>query len=440
MKKGFTILAMLFVAIFVATQAMMLPSASYERRAARSLAEPDSADVEAVKADSAADTISLPDSASVGDSALLPDTAQMDSLQLAVYRHNKAIDDSIRADSLNRQKKNSIEAPVVYTANDSIVYDAVGKKAYLYGESTVKYQNMDLASDRISINLDSNIVHATGSYTDSTETEIKGKPVFQMGQDTYDSDTMSMNFKTKKGLIGNVRTEQEDGFLFSERSKRNEKGDFFLEHGRYTTCDAEHPDFYIALSRARVRPGKDVVFGPAHLVVADVHLPLAIPYGFFPFSKSYSSGFIMPTYGDESARGFYLRDGGYYFAISDKMDLKLLGEIYTKGSWGISAASNYRRRYRHSGGLVGLKRCEKADLEGGTPEENAAVTRGILSGEVTGPKRDAVLLNAGAALFIAGKTDSLAGGISMAAQLIEDGSALRTLETYIRESNEGCDE
>ena len=349
MKKGFTILALLFVAIFVATQAMMLPSASYERRAARSLAEPDSADVEAAKADSAADTISLPDSASVGDSALLPDTTQMDSLQLAVYRHNKAIDDSIRADSLNRQKKNSIEAPVVYTANDSIVYDAIGKKAYLYGESTVKYQNMDLASDRISINLDSNIVHATGAYTDSTETEIKGKPVFQMGQDTYDSDTMSMNFKTKKGLIGNVRTEQEDGFLFSERSKRNEKGDFFLEHGRYTTCDAEHPDFYIALSRARVRPGKDVVFGPAHLVVADVHLPLAIPYGFFPFSKSYSSGFIMPTYGDESARGFYLRDGGYYFAISDKMDLKLLGEIYTKGSWGVSAASNYRRRYRHSG-------------------------------------------------------------------------------------------
>ena len=294
MKKGFTILAMLFVAIFVATQAMMLPSASYERRAARSLAEPDSADVEAAKADSAADTISLGDSASVGDSALLPDTTQMDSLQLAVYRHNKAIDDSIRADSLNRQKKNSIEAPVVYTANDSIVYDAIGKKAYLYGESTVKYQNMDLASDRISINLDSNIVHATGSYTDSTETEIKGKPVFQMGQDTYDSDTMSMNFKTKKGLIGNVYTEQEDGFLFSERSKRNDNGDFYLEHGRYTTCDAEHPDFYIALSRAKVRPGKDVVFGPAYLVVADVHLPLAIPYGFFPFTKSYAADSSCP--------------------------------------------------------------------------------------------------------------------------------------------------
>ena len=123
----------------------------------------------------------------------------------------------------------------------------------------------------------------------------------------------------------------------------------FLYHGRYTTCDLPHPDFYIAMSRAKVRPGKDVVFGPAYLVVADVPLPLAIPYGFFPFTSSYTSGFIMPTYGDESTRGFYLRDGGYYFAISDKMDLKLLGEIYTKGSWGISAASNYRKRYRYNG-------------------------------------------------------------------------------------------
>jgi len=126
----------------------------------------------------------------------------------------------------------------------------------------------------------------------------------------------------------------------------------FLQHGRYTTCDDPHPDFYLALSRAKVRPGKDVVFGPAYLVVADVPLPLAVPYGFFPFTKSYSSGLIMPTYGDETDRGFYLRDGGYYFAISDKMDLKLIGEIYTKGSWGLSASSNYRKRYRYGGSFL----------------------------------------------------------------------------------------
>ena len=170
-----------------------------------------------------------------------------------------------------------------------------------------------------------------------------------MGQDKYESDTMAFNFKTKKGLISKVYTQQEDGFLQSEISKRNANGDIYLQHGRYTTCDKKHPDFYIALSRGKVRPGKDVTFGPAYLVVADVPLPLAIPYGFFPFTKSYSSGFIMPTYGDENNRGFYLRDGGYYFAINDKWDLKLLGEIYTKGSWGVSAASNYNKRYRYSG-------------------------------------------------------------------------------------------
>ncbi|RKW60541.1 MAG: LPS-assembly protein LptD, partial [Prevotella sp.] len=168
----------------------------------------------------------------------------------------------------------------------------------------------------------------------------------------YESDTMAFNFKTKRGLIKDVKTQQQEGYLSSQRAKRNEKGEIFLEHARYTTCDKDCPDFYIALSRAKLRPGKDVVTGPAYLVVADVPLPFAIPYAFFPFTKSYSSGLIMPTYGDESERGFYLRDGGYYFAMGDKWDLKLLGEIYTKGSWGVSVASNYRKRYRYNGSFL----------------------------------------------------------------------------------------
>ena len=219
--------------------------------------------------------------------------------------------------------------------------------AYLYGDANVKYEDMDLKSEEIYMCLDSSLVHARGGK-DSTGVAF-GTPVFVMGKDTYETDSMAFNFKTKKGLISNVYTEQEDGFLTSELSKRNSAGEIFLQHGRYTTCDDPHPDFYLALSRAKVTPGKKVVFGPAYLVVADVPLPFAIPYGFFPFSKSYSSGFIMPTYGDETERGFYLRDGGYYFAISDKMDLKVLGEIYTKGSWGLSAASNYKKRYKYSG-------------------------------------------------------------------------------------------
>ncbi len=280
------------------------------------------------------------------------DTTGMDSLQLAVYHHNKAIDDSLRLDSINRKKKNGIDAPVNYQADDSLVYMASTNTAHLYGSAEVKYENMDLKSDKIKLSLDSSLVHATGSKDTTAKDGIKGKPVFAMGQDTYDTDTMSFNFKTKKGFIKHVYTKQEDGFLTSEQSKRNDNGEVYLAHGRYTTCDKPHPDFYIALSRAKVRPGKDVVFGPAYLVVADVPLPFAIPYGFFPFTKSYSSGFIMPSYGDENSRGFYLRDGGYYFAMSDKWDLKLLGEIYTKGSWGFSAASNYKKRYKYSGSFL----------------------------------------------------------------------------------------
>ncbi len=284
---------------------------------------------------------------SVKADSLAVDTLKMDSLQKAIWKHNKAIDDSLHADSLNRERKNGIDAPVDYQAGDSMTYEAGSGLAKLYGNSQVKYQDMDLQSDQIFMQMDSSLVHATGSQ-DMTGQKF-GTPVFKMGNDTYESDTMAFNFKTKKGLIQNVYTQQDEGFMVSELSKRNEKGELFLQHGRYTTCDEPHPDFYIALSRAKVRPGKDVVFGPAYLVVADVPLPFAIPYGFFPFTKSYSSGFIMPTYGDETSRGFYLRDGGYYFAMSDKWDLKLLGEIYTKGSWGISAATNYRKRYRYSG-------------------------------------------------------------------------------------------
>ena len=277
------------------------------------------------------------------------DTVGMDSLAKAVWLHNKAIDDSLRLDSLNRQRKNGIDAPVEFSAQDSLVYEAGTGMARLFGQSSVKYQNMDLKSEKIYMCLDSSLVHATGGR--DTLGTMFGTPVFKMGSDTYESDTMAFNFKTKKGLIQQVYTEQEDGFLTSELSKRGATGELYLQHGRYTTCDEPHPDFYLALSRAKVRPGKDVVFGPAYLVVCDVPMPLAIPYGFFPFTKSYTSGFIMPTYGDETERGFYLRDGGYYFAISDMMDLKMIGEIYTKGSWGLSAASNYRKRYKYNGSV-----------------------------------------------------------------------------------------
>ena len=337
MRKQSTIAVLLFAAVCMMVANPGMPSKKKKKTMADStaLAVGDSVWVDSlgneVKVDAANDTL------------------QMDSLQKAIWKHNKVVDDSIRLDSLNRKKSGGVDAPVQYTAEDSLVYDAPHKVAHLYGNSNVKYTNMDLTSDKISMDIDKSNVKATGTADSTAEGGVKGKPVFKMGSDTYDTDTIAFNFKSKKALINNVYTEQQDGFLTGARSKRDSTGAIYLQHGRYTTCDDPHPDFYISLSRAKVRPGKDVVFGPAYLVVCDVPMPLAIPYGFFPFTKSYSSGFIMPTYGDESDRGFYLRDGGYYFAVNDKWDLKLLGEIYTKGSWGISAASNYRKRYKYSG-------------------------------------------------------------------------------------------
>lgn len=337
MRKQSTIAVLLFAAVCMMVANPGMPSKKKKKTMADStaLAVGDSVWVDSlgneVKVDAANDTL------------------QMDSLQKAIWKHNKVVDDSIRLDSLNRKKAGGVDAPVQYTAEDSLVYDAPHKVAHLYGNSNVKYTNMDLTSDKISMDIDKSNVKATGTADSTAEGGVKGKPVFKMGSDTYDTDTIAFNFKSKKALINNVYTEQRDGFLTGARSKRDSTGAIYLQHGRYTTCDDPHPDFYISLSRAKVRPGKDVVFGPAYLVVCDVPMPLAIPYGFFPFTKSYSSGFIMPTYGDESDRGFYLRDGGYYFAVNDKWDLKLLGEIYTKGSWGISAASNYRKRYKYSG-------------------------------------------------------------------------------------------
>lgn len=298
------------------------------------------------------DSLALADAMPLTTDSTGIDTTAMDSLARAIYRHNKAVDDSLAMDSINKSRKNGLEAPVAFSAKDSLVYHAGSGLAYLFGDSHVTYQDMDLTSQNISLNIDSSLVHATPGQ-DSITGEKTGIPVFKMGSDTYESDTIAFNFKTKKGFIQQVYTEQQDGFLTAEQSKRGEDGVLYLGKGRYTTCDDPHPDFYIAMSRAKVRPGKDVVFGPSYLVVCDVPLPLAIPYGFFPFTKNYSSGFIMPTYGDESDRGFYLREGGYYFAISDKIDLKLLGEIYTKGTWGLSAASNYGKRYKYRGSFYG---------------------------------------------------------------------------------------
>ena len=247
------------------------------------------------------------------------------------------------------KKEQALDAPVIYECNDSIVFTN-GGYAYLYGKGKVNYEQIELTADVITMNMDSSTVYATGVV--DTAGVMQGKPVFKDGSTPYESQIMRYNFKTKKGFINNVVTQQGEGYVTSNDAKKDANDILYMQNGRYTTCDNhEHPHFYLALTKAKVRPKKNVVFGPAYMVIEDVPLPLAIPFGFFPFSSKYSSGFIMPTYGDEMNRGFYLRDGGYYFAISDMMDLALRGEIFTKGSWGVSAQSNYNKRYKFSGNV-----------------------------------------------------------------------------------------
>lgn len=249
--------------------------------------------------------------------------------------------------SLIVREKVDLDAPVVFSSKDSMLIIR-RDSAFMYGEASVQYGQIKLDADRIEMDLDNNNVFAVGR-TDSLG-DVIGSPLFQDGNSQYEAKTMRYNMKNKKGYITNVITQQGEGYLTGGRTKKTEGEDFYIQDGRYTTCDDhECPHFYMQLTKAKVRPGKNIVTGPAYMVLAGLPLPLAVPFGYFPFSESYSSGVIVPTFGDDYNRGFYLSNGGYYFAISDNMDAALTGEIYTKGSWGLRAQSNYVKRYKYSG-------------------------------------------------------------------------------------------
>ncbi|MDE6716419.1 MAG: LPS-assembly protein LptD, partial [Muribaculaceae bacterium] len=303
------------------------------------------------------DALSHSDSVSVPvDSipALLPpDTFLADSLIADTLATDTILLDSISLDSIPARKqrfildKVDIDDVVNFSAKDSLLF--FGKNnAYMYGSSMVDYGKMKIDADEIRMDMNNSTVYAVGR-TDSLG-ELIGNPVFNDPSGEYESKTMSYNFKSGKGLITDVVTEQGEGFLSGGVTKKMKDGDYYIGSGRYTTCDDhEHPHFYFQITKGKVRPKKNIVTGPVYLVVADVPLPLALPFGFFPFTSDYSSGIIVPTFGDEYNRGFYLRDGGYYFAINDNIDLALTGELYTKGSWGINARSQYVKRYKFSG-------------------------------------------------------------------------------------------
>ncbi|TFH20527.1 MAG: LPS-assembly protein LptD, partial [Bacteroidia bacterium] len=284
------------------------------------------------------------DSIAMADSVLqdIPQFVIPDSLFMA---------DSVLTDSIatSQARGSDIQAEVKYSASDSLVFSLDEGTVELYGDARIAYEEITLEADYILYDMDLNTVVANG-LPDSAGT-IQGNPVFTDVSGTFESKKLHYNFKSKKAYVVEVVTEQEGGFLHAEETKLQKNGHIHLKNGKYTTCDADHPHFYLALTKAISMPNDKIVTGPAYIVLADVPLPIGIPFGFFPNTTTKSSGVLIPRYGEEDRRGFYLQDGGYYFAMNEYLDMRVTGDIYSNGTWGVRVGSNYKVNYRFNGNL-----------------------------------------------------------------------------------------
>ena len=255
-----------------------------------------------------------------------------------------------RKDSLHaKPSKAVLDSKVDYHARDSMRLDAANRKVYLYGDASVKYQDLELKAAYIEIALDSNIAYARG-VQDSGKT--KGTPEFHQGSDVFYAQTMRYNFKSKKGRINQIRTKEGEGYVYGETVKKDTGNVYYLKTGRYTTCSLGldgDPHFYIAAVRLKVIPHQEIITGPADLVIEGVPTPLAIPFGFFPLSTGRHSGILIPTYGESQNQGFFLQNGGYYFGLSDHVTMQVRGDIYTYGSWALRDIVDYGTRYQYTG-------------------------------------------------------------------------------------------
>ncbi|MDD3741833.1 MAG: putative LPS assembly protein LptD [Bacteroidales bacterium] len=271
-----------------------------------------------------------------------------------LYTYNSQLDDTIKTvskvDSISYKKSSmSFDYPVYYDAEDSLLFDFKKQKAFLYGKAVVIYESVNLTAEFVQMDFENNEVLAYG-LTDSTG-QVIGKPVFKDNAEEFDADTIRYNFRTKKGIIKEVMTEFEGSYLHGSKTKMQPDKHVHMIDGKFTTCDLEHPHYYFAISKAIVIPDDKIISGPAFLVIEDIPTPLGIPFGFFPNKKGGSSGIIIPEFGEEANRGYFLRNGGYYWAINDFVDLTVLGDGYTKGSWGLSLLTNYKVKYKFSGSL-----------------------------------------------------------------------------------------
>ncbi|MBS0000125.1 MAG: LPS-assembly protein LptD [Cyclobacteriaceae bacterium] len=240
-----------------------------------------------------------------------------------------------------------IETTIHYFARDSMRLDLNTHEISIFGEGRIDYGQIELTADRVNINYDTHEIMAVGTE-DSLGNTI-GDPVFKDGPENYETKNMRYNFKSKKAIISGVVTQQGEGIMHGNLVKRNPEGDLFIDHAKYTTCNLPNPHFHIEANKLKLIPNNKILVGPFHMRVADIPLPIGWAFGMFPMPRQKASGIRFPTFGEEERRGFYLRDGGYYFAISDYIDLLLLGEIYTKGSYGLKLASTYKKRYSYTG-------------------------------------------------------------------------------------------
>jgi hypothetical protein len=248
----------------------------------------------------------------------------------------------------NKKNKDAVEQIVNYEATDSILLSMHEQMVYLFGSGILNTEGMELKAGRIEINMDKSELSAFG-FVDSTGKEVE-KPNFTDDDQSFSSKSMTYNFKTKKGVVKDVVTEQADGYLHGTIAKIHPNKEIHILHGKFTTCDADHPHFYIELTKAKVIPKKRIVAGPVYFVILDVPLyPIGLPYGFFPNQKNKSSGILMPKFNKQILKSFGLQGGGYYFAVNDYFDLTLLGDIYSSGSWLASAATSFKKRYKFSG-------------------------------------------------------------------------------------------
>ena len=305
--------------------------------------------------DSLAGAISLPaDSLPASDSARLAALSGRDSLMV---RDSLMRADSLsRADSLNLLSKSSISLPAFSGAKDSIRQDFSNgqRKMYYYGDVTVSYDNMKLTADYMEYDMLTGVVFARGTL-DTLTGEWKGQPSMTQGSETFNMEEIRYNFNTNKARITNMITTEQDGILHGKNIKMMPDRSINITKGKYTVCELEHPHFYLNMSSAKVvtKPSQKTVFGPANLVVEDVSIPfVGIPFGFIPKKPTRATGLLMPSFGEENARGFYLRDAGMYFVFGDYLDFSVTGDYYTLGSWAVDLNSRYLVKYKFSGNLA----------------------------------------------------------------------------------------